>query len=176
MASAGKSSGSLSSVDAEQGRVSKTVDAHNKTGVSKEDMETIKEDGELPSLVPATTAVNDAKLATSEASEFEHSGRLSMISSTTKSPLVNKGKSPSFKRQEEDIDLMLESENEDEVQFEEKSDNVSELEGLAVVDNAWVDYGVKEYTLVLVPKLDNDDRIMTLRAKVRFRSFVLEHY
>lgn len=176
MASSGKSSGSLSSVDAEQGQVSKTVDARNKSGVSKEDMETIKEDGELPSLVPAATAVNDTKLTTSEGSEFEHSGRLIMISSSTKSPLANKGKSPSFKRQEEDIDLMLESENEDEAQFEEKSDNVSQLEGPAVVDNSWTDYGVKEYTLVLVRKLDNDDRIMTLKAKVRFRSFVLEHY
>ncbi|KAH6823157.1 THO complex [Perilla frutescens var. hirtella] len=162
MTSAGNSSGSLPVGDVEQGQDSTNVDAPIKTGASKEDMETIKEDGELPSLVSAATGANDAKLTPSEGSEFEfeHSGRLSIIS-----PLTNKGKSPSFKRQEDDIDLMLESENEDEpVQLEEHSDNVSRP---AVIDNAWIDYGIKEYTLVLVQKLNNDDRIMKLKAKIK---------
>lgn len=168
MTSAGVSSGSLPVGAAEQGQDSKNVDAHIKTGFSREDMETIKEDGELPSLVPVPNGVNDAKLTPSEGSEFEHSGRRSLISASTISPLTNKGKSPSFKRQEDDIDLMLESEDEDEpVQLEEQSDNVSRQGGPAVLDNAWADYGVKGYTLVLVQKLDNDDKIMILKAKVR---------
>ncbi|XP_042049285.1 THO complex subunit 5B-like [Salvia splendens] len=165
---ASNDSGSFSVADAEQGQDLKNTDAHNKTGVSKEDMETLKEDGELPSLLPVATAVNDdAKLTPSKGSEFEHSGRLSLISASIISPLKNKGKSPSFKRQEDDIDLMLESENEDEpVQLEDLSD-LSRQEGPVVVDNAWADYGVKGYTLVLVQKLDNDDRIMILKAKIK---------
>lgn len=168
IATADNSSESFSVGDAEQGQGLKNADAHNKTGVSKEDMETLKEDGELPSLLPVATAVNyDAKLTPSKGSEFEHSGRLSLISASIMSPLKNKGKSPSFKRQEDDIDLMLESENEDEpVQLEDLSD-LSRQEGPVVVNNAWADYGVKGYTLVLVQKLDNDDRIMMLKAKVR---------
>ncbi|XP_047960714.1 THO complex subunit 5A isoform X2 [Salvia hispanica] len=102
-----------------------------------------------------------------QGSEFEHSGRLSLISASIVSPLKNKGKSPSFKRQEDDIDLMLESENEDEpIQLEDLSD-LSRQEGPVVVDNAWADYGVKGYTLELVQKLDNDDKIMILKAKIK---------
>ncbi|XP_042052732.1 THO complex subunit 5A-like [Salvia splendens] len=168
IATADNSSESFSVGDAEQGQGLKNANARNKTGVSKEDMETLKEDGELPSLLPVATAVNDdAKLTPSKGSEFEHSGRLSLISASIISPLKNKGKSPSFKRQEDDIDLMLESENEDEpVQLEDLSD-LSRQEGPVVVDNAWADYGVKGYTLVLVQKLDNDDRIMILKAKIK---------
>ncbi|XP_057765658.1 THO complex subunit 5B isoform X1 [Salvia miltiorrhiza] len=168
LTSAGNSSGSVPVGDAEQGQDSKNVDAHIKTGVSREDIETIKEDGELPSLVPVATGVNDAKSTASGGSEFEHSGRLSLISASLMSPLTNKGKSPIYKRQEDDIDLMLESENEDEpVQLEEQYDNVSRWEGPAVIDNAWADYGVKGYTLGLAQKLDNDDRIMILKAKIK---------
>lgn len=168
MTSAGNSSGSLPVGDAKQAQDSANADAHSKSGASKEETETIKEDGELPSLVPVAAGVNDGKLTPSDGSEFEHSGRLSLISTSIISPLTNKGKSPSFKRQEDDIDLMLEYDYEDEpVQVEEQSDNVSRLEGPAVIDNGWADYGITEYTLVLVKKLDNDDRNMILKAKVR---------
>lgn len=175
--SAGNGFGSMSVGDVNQGQDSENVDARVKNGASKEETETIKEDGELPSLVPIATGANDGKLTPSEGSEIEHSGRLGLISTSIISPLTNKGKSPSFKRQDDDIDLMLESENEDElIQVEEQSDNVSRLEGPALIDNEWAEYGITEYSLALFKKLDNDDRNMILKAKVSSMIVLFIHY
>ncbi|KAK6130876.1 hypothetical protein DH2020_035394 [Rehmannia glutinosa] len=116
-----------------------------------------------PSLV--ATGVNDVnKLTPSKGSELEHSGRLSLISKSIISP-ITKGKSPSFKKQEDDVDLMLESENEldEPIQMEETSDNASP----AMIENSWADSGIQEYSLVLIRKLDNDERIMKLEAKIK---------
>ncbi|KAL0360837.1 UNVERIFIED_CONTAM: THO complex subunitB [Sesamum radiatum] len=101
-------------------------------------------------------------------SEIENSRRLSLISKSIMSP-INKGKSPSFKKPEDDVDLMLESDNEldEPVKVEETSDNASPLGELAFVDNSWADCGVQEYSLVLTRRLDNDDRIMKLEAKIK---------
>ncbi|KAL8518376.1 hypothetical protein ACS0TY_009673 [Phlomoides rotata] len=153
--------------DVEQGRDdSAGVDAHTKTGMSKEEMETTKEDGELPSLVPVAAGVSDANLTPYKGSDLEHLGRLSLASMSIMSPLTPKGKSPGLKKQEDDIDLMLESDNEldEPVQADEQSDN---LEGPSVVKNLWADYGIQEYTLVLTQKLAYDERIMKLEAKIK---------
>lgn len=148
--------------DVEQGQ-DDSVDAHTKTGMSKEEMETTKEDGELPSLLPV--GVSDANLTPYKGSDLEHLGRLSLVSKSIMSPLTPKGKSPGLKKQEDDIEIMLESENEldEPVQAEEQSDD---LEGSSMVKNLWADYGIQEYTLVLTQKLDHDGRIMKLEAKV----------
>ncbi|KAK6115911.1 hypothetical protein DH2020_008180 [Rehmannia glutinosa] len=160
---AGNSTTSLPVSEVEQSQGPVSVDADIKNGVSREDMETSKEDGELPSL--AATGVNDVnKLTPSKGSELEHSGRLSLISKSIISP-ITKGKSPSFKKLEDDVDLMLESENEldEPIQVEETSDNASP----AMIENSWADSGIEEYSLVLIRKLDNDERIMKLEAKVK---------
>ncbi|KAK6130889.1 hypothetical protein DH2020_035364 [Rehmannia glutinosa] len=160
---AGNSTTSLPVSEVEQCQGPVSVDADIKNGVSREDMETSKEDGELPSL--AATGVNDVnKLTPSKGSELEHSGRLSLISKSIISP-ITKGKSPSFKKLEDDVDLMLESENEldEPIQVEETSDNASP----AMIENSWADSGIEEYSLVLIRKLDNDERIMKLEAKIK---------
>lgn len=167
-ASSGNRTTSLPVGDVEQGQDDFIgVDAHTKAGMSKEEMETTKEDGELPSLVPvAAVGVSDANLTPIKGSDLEHLGRLSLASMSIMSPLTPKGKSPGLKKQEDEIDLMLESENEldEPVQAEEQSDN---LEGSSMIKNLWADYGIQEYTLVLTQKLDYDGRIMKLEAKVR---------
>ncbi|KAK4428977.1 THO complex subunitB [Sesamum alatum] len=101
-------------------------------------------------------------------SELENSRRLSLISKSIISP-ITKGKSPSFKKPEEDVDLMLESDNEldEPVKMEETSDNASPLGEVTFVDNSWADCGVQEYSLVLNRRLDNDERIMKLEAKIK---------
>lgn len=151
----------------ERGQGLASADADRKHGVSKDDMETTKEDGELPSLVPAVTGANDVKLTPTKGSELEHPGTLSLISKSIISP-ITKGKSPSSRKQEEDVDLLLESENEldEPVSLEETSDNTSPLGGLAI-ENLWADCGIQEYTLVLIRKLDNEERKMKLEAKVK---------
>ncbi|GFP96371.1 THO complex subunit 5b [Phtheirospermum japonicum] len=159
------STSSLSVAELEKEQDPVSVDSDRKIGGSKDEMEMTKEDGELPSLV--ATNVNDVKLLTpSKGSELEHSERLSLISKSIISP-ITKGKSPSFKKQEEDVDFMLDSDNEldEPVQMEEVSDYA--LDGRAMIDNSWVDSGIQEYSLVLIRKLDDVARIMKLEAKIK---------
>ncbi|KAG8377602.1 hypothetical protein BUALT_Bualt08G0050100 [Buddleja alternifolia] len=162
--SVGNNSTTSHVTDVERVHVSTNTDASRKSGTSKE-METTTEDGELPSLVSVTNGVNDVKLTPSKGIEMDHSRRLSLISKSIVSP-ISKGKSPSFKKPEEDVDLLLESENEldEPVQVEETSDNALPLGELK---NSWADCGVHEYSLVLIRKLDKDERIMKLEAKIK---------
>ncbi|KAL6521916.1 hypothetical protein OROMI_031793 [Orobanche minor] len=155
---------SLPITEIEQGQCPVSLDANKKIGTSR-DIETTEEDGELPPLV--ATCANDVKLLTpSKGSQLEHSERLSLISKSIISPIA-KGKPPSLKKQEEDIDFMLESENEldEPVQMEEVSDYSQG--GPAMVDSSWVDSGIREYSLVLIRKLGDDARIMKLEAKIK---------
>ncbi|CAA0840671.1 THO complex subunit 5B [Striga hermonthica] len=155
---------SLPMDETEQGPI--PIDADGKIEMSNEDTEPTKEDGELPSLVAAAAGVNDINLLTpSKGSELMRSERLSLISNSIISPLAKK--SPSFKKQEEDVDFMLDSENEldEQVQAEEASDDAFGRQ--EVIDNLWVDYGIREYCLVLIRKLDNDGRITKLEAKIK---------
>ncbi|XP_012838725.1 PREDICTED: THO complex subunit 5A isoform X1 [Erythranthe guttata] len=169
MSSALNSTAHLPVAELERGQASANSDTDRKIGVSKEEMETTKEDGELPSLISAATGVNDVKLTSTQGSELEHTPRrTSLISKSIISP-ITKGKSPSFRRQEDDIDLMFESESEidEPVTVGETSDNTSPFGGLAVIDNSWSDCGTQEYCLVLIRKLDNDERNMKLEAKIK---------
>ncbi|KAL6504368.1 hypothetical protein OROGR_026291 [Orobanche gracilis] len=155
---------SLPISEIEQGQRPVSLDANKKIRISK-DIETMEEDGELPPLV--ATGANDVKLLTpSKGSELEHSERLSLISKSIISPIA-KGKPPSLKNQEEDVDFMLESENEldEPVQMEELSDYPPG--GPAMVDSSWVDSGIREYSLVLIRTLGDDARIMKLEAKIK---------
>ncbi|KAL3634213.1 hypothetical protein CASFOL_021267 [Castilleja foliolosa] len=164
IASTSNSTSSLPVAELEKEQGSVSVDSDRKFWGSKDETETTKEDGELPSLV--ATNVNDVKLLTpSKGSEHEHSERLSLISKSIISPMT-KGKSPSFKKQEEEVDFMLDSDNEldEPVQIEEVSDYA--LGGHAMIDDSWVYTGIQEYSLVLIRKLDDDARIMKLEAKI----------
>lgn len=131
---------------------------------SKEEVESTREDGELPSLVPATS-VNDINVAPIKRTDFDHSAKLAFISKSTSSP-ITKGKSPSFKKYGDDTDLILESDGEmdDIVQIEQDSHNSPGSAGVS--DVSWVDK-VQEYCLVLTRKMDNEERKMKLEAKIK---------
>ncbi|XP_073122617.1 THO complex subunit 5B isoform X2 [Henckelia pumila] len=162
---------SLPVTDMGHGERPASFDEDSKSALSKEEMETTTEDGELPSLFPVATGVNNVKLTPSKGNEVEHSRKLGYISKSIISPM-SKGKSPSFKKYEEDIDLMVESENEldEPVQVEEVSDDASPLGALGMVKNSWADCGVQEYSLVLMRKLDNGSENMKLEAKIKISS------
>lgn len=132
---------------------------------SKEEVESTREDGELPSLVPATS-VNDINVAPIKRTDFDHSAKLAFISKSTSSP-ITKGKSPSFKKYGDDTDLILESDGEmdDIVQIEQDSHNSPGSAGVS--DVSWVDFKVQEYCLVLTRKMDNEERKMKLEAKIK---------
>ena len=123
----------------------------------------IREDGELPSLNPLTITneISQITVTPLKGSGIEHSKRLSFITKSMASPM-SKGKSPSFRKIEEDLDLMVsDSENDDLAQTEPDTD-----EGINVINNMWVACGTREYRLVLTRKANNGDGYMKLDAKV----------
>lgn len=156
----------LATIDTEQVQAPPEIDMDERHDTSKEEVENIREDGELP-LVPAATLGNDVKLTPSKGSDLEHSRRLALISKSVSSP-ISKGRSPSFKKLDDYLDLMLDSDGElvEPSQVEPETESGPAIGGLEMVDNSWVDCGVQEYCLVLTRKVDNGERNMKLEAKV----------
>lgn len=156
---------SLAVTEMEQVQHPTEVVVDGKSASSKEEVESTREDGELPSLVPATS-INDTNVTPIKRTDFDHSAKLAFISKSTSSP-ITKGKSPSFKKYGDDTDLILESDSEmdDIVQTEQDSNNTP---GSAVVsDKSWVDCKVQEYCLVLTRMMDNEERKMKLESKIK---------
>ncbi|KAM7521007.1 hypothetical protein LguiB_019969 [Lonicera macranthoides] len=157
----------LGTIDTEHVQAPPEIDMDERPDTSKEEVENIREDGELP-LVPAATLGNDVKLTPSKGSDLEHSRRLTLISKSVGSP-ISKGKSPSFKKLDDDLDLILDSDGELDkpLQVEPETESGRTIGGLEMVDNSWVDYGVQEYCLVLTRKVDNGERSTKLEAKIK---------
>ncbi|KAL6954950.1 hypothetical protein U1Q18_044272, partial [Sarracenia purpurea var. burkii] len=165
------SSSSLPVVDVEQGQGSLTIDIDGRSGSSKEGVENVREDGELPSVVPVSAVVeDDVKFASSKGSDLEHSIRLSLISKSMASP-IGMPKSQSFKKNDEDSEIMLDTESDmDEPgKLDQETENdAAKIGSYGMVGNFWADYGVREYCLVLTRTMDNNNkRIMTLEAKIK---------
>lgn len=147
-------------------QIQEHVDVTGSSGNSKEELEGAREDGELPSLVPAATGGSDINITPSKASILDHSRQLTLISKSIVSP-VNKARSLSFKRNDEDSDLLLVSDSE----LEDLAPIVVEAESAASAlkcqaDNSWVDCGAKEFCLALNRRMDANGANVTLQAKV----------
>jgi THO complex subunit 5 len=129
-------------------------------------LESAREDGELPSLIAAASAVNDVKLPP-KVSTLEHSRQLSLMSKSIISP-ISKVKSQSFKKHDEDFDLLLDTDSDlDELsQIEPEVETDASIKYNEMAEKSWVDYGVKEYTLVLIRKKDDGEKKVKLEAKV----------
>ncbi|CAN4122668.1 unnamed protein product [Withania somnifera] len=156
---------SLAITETEQLQRSTEVVVDGKSASSKEEVESMREDGELPSLVPVTS-IYDINVTPSKRADFDHSTELAFISKSTSSPMT-KGKPPSFKKYGDDTDLILESDSEmdDIVQIEHDSSNTPGCTGVS--DKSWVEYKVQEYCLVLTRKMDNEERKMKLESKIK---------
>ncbi|CAK7347536.1 unnamed protein product [Dovyalis caffra] len=130
--------------------------------------ESVREDGELPSLIAAISAVNDVKLTPSKVSTMEHSRRLALISKSIISP-ISKVKSQSFKKHDEDSDLLLDTDSDlDELaQIEPEVENEASIKYYEMTQKSWVSYGTKEYNLVLIRKKDADEKKVKLEAKIK---------
>lgn len=139
-----------------------------KPDTSKEEVENAREDGELPSLVAPPISDIDVKRTPSKGSDYDHSKQLALISKSVASP-ISKGKSLSFKKNDEDADLMmLDSGSDlDEQATEPPTESVPTAGGAEIVDYSWVERGVQEYCLVLNRKTDIGDKNMKLQAKVK---------
>ncbi|XP_023728481.1 THO complex subunit 5A [Lactuca sativa] len=135
---------------------------------SKPETENIREDGELPSLNPATIAneISQITITPLKGSGIEHSKRLSLITKSMASPM-SKGKSPSFRRLDEELDLMVsDSEVDEPPQTEPETDEVMVPRGIKVIDDTWIACGTREYRLLLTRKVNNGDGYMKLEAKI----------
>lgn len=158
----------------EQVQETMDIDMDGKTVTPREELESAREDGELPSLIPVASVVNEAKHTPSRESEPEHSKRLALISKSIVTP-TNKIKSQSFKKHDDDSELILDSDTdlEEPPQIEPEAENIANDGCYVMVDNSWVDYGVKEFCLVLIRKLATNERIVKLEAKV---AYIILHF
>ncbi|KAM1289441.1 hypothetical protein ACFX13_017073 [Malus domestica] len=156
---------SLSVLDKEQGQEPMDVDLVGRSGSSKEELESIREDGELPSLVPAASIANDSKLAHHKGAILDHPRRPSLV---PKRPPISKAKSLSYKKLDEDLDLLLDTESDqDEPAHVLEEENLAYVECFGVAGTSWVDFGVREYCLVLTRRVDKDKRNVKLEAKIK---------
>ncbi|KAI4316697.1 hypothetical protein L6164_024652 [Bauhinia variegata] len=141
------------------------VGAVERSGTTKEELEGIREDGELPSLLPI---VGDVKPPYSKGSNLDHSKQLSLISKSIISP-VNKVKSHSFKKYDENSDFLLDTESDldEPAHIEPEHENTVSDHCLRKSEFSWIDYGAKEFCLVLSRKIGADKRNVNLEAKIK---------
>ncbi|KAI5656191.1 hypothetical protein M9H77_24984 [Catharanthus roseus] len=153
--------------DVEQVQGTLDVEMDGRPGASKDEVETVREDGELPSLNPITS-VRYNTLTPTKRSDLELPRRLPLVSKSILTP-TSKGKSPSFRKQEEDIDLLLDSENEPDepVQVEPETDDTTVPMGLDMVEKSWINCEVQEYSMALVRKLNSSEKTFKLEAKIK---------
>lgn len=150
----------------EQIQAQQEVETVGVPDTSKAEVESIREDGELPSLNPAALVVKEITVTPLKVSGIEHSKRLALISKSVASPM-SKGKSPSSRKLDEDLDLFLVSDSEvDEPPQTEPEAVLPGSEGLTIIDNSWIACGVRDYCLILTRKVNSGDGYMKLEAKV----------
>ncbi|KAE8100163.1 hypothetical protein FH972_018088 [Carpinus fangiana] len=153
---------SLPIIDTEQVRESIDTNTIEHPGTSKEELESTREDGELPSLVPAAFVNGDVKLNRSKGSNLEHSRQLALISKSLVSP-ISVAKSQSFKKPDEDLDLILDTDSDQDAPAYIEP----EVENYEMDSKSWVDYGAREFCLVLTKSVDADKSRWKLEAKIK---------
>ncbi|KAL4334587.1 hypothetical protein GQ457_07G025480 [Hibiscus cannabinus] len=132
-------------------------DMDGRSGITNE--EGFREDGELPS------ATIDAKLTPLKGSSLNHSKQLALISKSILSP-GGKLKLPSFEKHDDDSVFMLETDSELDEPLETETEN-SSTQCYEIVEKSWVDYGNKEFILLLTRKMDTSGQNMKLEAKIK---------
>ncbi|CAL9242278.1 unnamed protein product [Arabidopsis halleri] len=138
------------------------IDVDGRSISGKEDLESIREDGELPSLVTAAASLTSSNHTPSKVSNQARSRQLALMTKNLDSP-ISKGKSPSFKKYEDDLDLVLDDDSEVD---EPTTEAHVEVLCPEKADNSWVDYGAREFALVLSRKIDGG-KLWKLEATVR---------
>ncbi|CAN1323808.1 THO complex subunit 5B [Linum perenne] len=159
---------SLHAIPTDQVEEHMDIDRDGRSGTSKEGLEGVREDGELPSLVQRGSMADDMKHTTSKVSNVERSRQLALISKSVISPL-SKVKSHSFKKYDEDTELLLDidSDNDELTQNEQETEDVDSTQGHLFSSESWVDFGAKEYSLILTRKLSSEGRNVKLEAKIK---------
>ncbi|PKU79903.1 hypothetical protein MA16_Dca012091 [Dendrobium catenatum] len=158
---------SVSAVTAEKlvGSVGHELDRRS---VPPSEIESAREDGELPMALPATVFPDDSSTKISNvSSDLESSRSLTLISKNITPPKMVK--SSSFGRHEDDLDLILDMESD----VEEKVCIESETDIVGATEKPWVDHAAREFHLVLCRK-DGNEQMLKLEATVPLEVLVLE--
>ncbi|ONK60850.1 uncharacterized protein A4U43_C08F23370 [Asparagus officinalis] len=150
-----------SSVSKEQVTSSVTYDRDRSSLTPWEETEGAREDGELPVAPRALTSSEDPKKTNLNGfSEFEHSRGLALI---TKSITPTKKVKSSLGKNDDDPELMVDSES-------DKEDQTSldiEMEDASIgFEDPWEDHATREFHMVLSRK-DRYERIIKLEAKIK---------
>ncbi|RDX68369.1 THO complex subunit 5B [Mucuna pruriens] len=150
-----RESSSPSVIDKEE-HVQEPMDADvtERAGATKAESESMTEDGELPTLLP-------------NMSKLDHSTQLNLISKSIAPPL-NKIRSLSFKKFDDSSDFLLDTESDldEPTQTEQEHENIlSNYHAQKSV--LWMDYGLKEFRLVLCRKTSADESNVNLEAKIK---------
>ncbi|XP_020218905.1 THO complex subunit 5B [Cajanus cajan] len=126
------------------------ADINERSGATKAELESITEDGELPTLLP-------------NMSKLDHSTQLNLISKSIIPPL-NKIRSQSFKKLDDSSDFLLdiESDLDEPAQIEQEHENILSRKSVS-----WMDYGLREFRLVLCRKITADESNVNLEAKIK---------
>lgn len=158
---------SLSVVDIEQVQEPTDSGLVGRSSTSKEEVESTREDGELPSLASVVSDVNDTSPAPSEGSALDRSRQMALLSKSVISP-ITKAKAHSSKKYEEDSDIMLDVDGDvdDELAHVEPEEDVVTMCQSKVARKPWLDYGAKEFSLVLTRSMGMEKRMLKLDAKV----------
>lgn len=140
-----------------------------RSGALRENVESMQEDGELPLVVQPPTIINYSQ-SPPKGSDLEHSRRLALIS---KSMVPSKkGKSSSFKRIEDNSELILDSDSDqDEPAYtDQETENASIMRYNDKASKLWEDHAVRQFRLVLNRRMDRSGKIMNLESKVNYVS------
>ncbi|KAF6143996.1 hypothetical protein GIB67_017604 [Kingdonia uniflora] len=142
------------------------LDIDGRSSRSKEEIESAREDGELPSGIPVPVVVTEANVPPPKIStDLDHSRQLTLISKSMISPM-NKGRSLSFRKHDDDSELLIDSESDvdEPIPTEEEPEYAASH---AMVDKSWENYGVKEFIMALSKSADGSGGIVNLEAKIK---------
>ncbi|XP_022982205.1 THO complex subunit 5B [Cucurbita maxima] len=159
---------SLNIMEKEKVRDPLDVDMLGKSGISREDIDGAREDGELPALVSSTSILDNAQPTPLRTPNLEHSKQLTLISKSI-TPQTNYSRMLSFSKHDEDYELMLDvdSDQDEPMQTELAADDVASIPSNDITRKTWMDYGSKEYCLVMTRNTDSPAKNLKLQAKIK---------
>lgn len=143
--------------------VSVDHDLDKRSVTSLEEVESTREDGELPLALPVASKSDDSLITLSNGASnlIEHSRSLSLISKSITHP--KKIFSRSFSMSEDNPEIMLDSESETE---EQTCTELDTEDASCIVEKPWKEHGSKEFSLIL-SKIFGSGQAMKLEAKVK---------
>ncbi|XP_031391143.1 THO complex subunit 5A [Punica granatum] len=154
----------MPAVEMEQLREPTEAGAYGSTDNTKDQLESVTEDGELPSLALVASVAKDVKL-TPWGPSFGNSKQLRLMSKSI-SP-ITKAKSLSFKKQDDELEILLEADSDIDEPAVTEQEVASAVQVRKLAEDAWVEYGAREYRLILTRKLRTDERDVKLEAKIK---------